>query len=160
MLKSRNSVRIKKKNSANSHHRCICVICKREKQLFRGASCTGKFFLSSWKISWELPITKNDYSNVARATLLKSLLAVDIFLRISQEFRNILRKEHLRKAAPAAFFQMKIKVFDLKYRHSHFLRRVSKGTPIFRAHFSVPILVLGSIFFLLFLLNQQTFSFK
>ena len=73
-----------------------------------------KIFLKLLKISSKLPITKNDYSNMARATLLKSLLAVDIFLQISQQFRNILRKEHLKKVAFAAFFQVKIKVFDSK----------------------------------------------
>ena len=55
------------------------------------------------KISRKLFITENDYSNVAGATLPKSLSPVDILLLILQEFRNIFLKEHIRKAAEATF---------------------------------------------------------
>ena len=62
----------------------------------------------------QLPFTESDYIEVAGAALLKSFSAVDIFLQILQEFRNIFLKVHLSKAAPAAFFQIKIKGFYLK----------------------------------------------
>ena len=42
---------------------------------------------------------ENDYSNVAGATLLKSLFTVDILLPILQEFRNIFLEEHFSKVA-------------------------------------------------------------
>ena len=58
-------------------------------------------FLNFCKISWKLSITESDNSNVAGATLLKSLSAVDILLPILQEFRNIFLKKRLRKAAEA-----------------------------------------------------------
>ena len=60
-------------------------------------------FLNFCKISRKLSITESDNSNVAGATLLKSLSAVDILLPILQEFRNIFSKEHLRKADGATF---------------------------------------------------------
>ena len=87
---------------------------KHEKKLLRAVSCTELFFLNSCKISRKLPITKSDYSNVASATLIKSLSVVDIFHQILQELRKLSLKEHLRRAASAAFLQRKIKGFDLK----------------------------------------------
>ena len=42
---------------------------------------------------------ENDYSNVAGATLLKSLFAVDILHPILQQFRNIFLEEHFSKFA-------------------------------------------------------------
>ena len=47
----------------------------------------------------KLSTTESDNSNVAGATLLKSLSIVDILLPILQEFRNIFLKKHLRKTA-------------------------------------------------------------
>ena len=44
---------------------------------------------------------ESDNSNIAGATLLKSLSTVDILLPILQEFRNIFLKKRFRKAAEA-----------------------------------------------------------
>ena len=59
-------------------------------------------------------IPKNDYSNNAGANLFKSLSILDIFLQTLQEFENRFPKEHVRKAAPEAFLQIKVKGFALK----------------------------------------------
>ena len=58
-------------------------------------------FLNFGKISRKLSTTESDNSNVAGATLLKSLSIVDILLPILQEFRNIFLKKHLKKTAEA-----------------------------------------------------------
>ena len=44
---------------------------------------------------------ESDNSNIAVATLLKSLSAVDILFPILQELGNFFLKKHLRKAAEA-----------------------------------------------------------
>ena len=85
-----------KKEGLTPHHRRIFVTWKPEKLFIKNNS-------NCCKISRKLFITENDYSNVAGATLLKSLSPVDILLLILQEFRNIFLKEHIRKAAEATF---------------------------------------------------------
>ena len=85
-----------KKEGLTPHHRRIFVTCKPEKLFIKNNS-------NCCEISRKLFITENDYSNVAGATLLKSLSPVDILLLILQEFRNIFLKEHIRKAAEATF---------------------------------------------------------
>ena len=55
-----------------------------------------------------LSITKSDNSNVAGATLFKSLSAVDILLPILQEFRNVFLEEHIRRADEATCFYFSV----------------------------------------------------
>lgn len=59
-------------------------------------------------------ISKNDYSKIAGANLFKSLSILDTFLETLQEFENRFLKEHVRKAASAAFVHIKVKGFALK----------------------------------------------
>ena len=61
-------------------------------------------FLKSCKIFRELSITESNYSNVAGATLLKSLSAVDILLPVIQEFRYIFPKFGLSPSKKIALF--------------------------------------------------------
>ena len=72
------------------------------------------FSLNSLEIYKKLSITKSDQSNVAVATLLKTLSLMDTFLRINKEFRNNFFKEHIQQATFTAFQQMEIEGFDLK----------------------------------------------
>ena len=76
---------------------------------------TQLLFLNLCKISRKLPITESDCNNLAGATFFKSLSIVDTFLQIHQKFKYGFGKQYLRKAAPAAFLQIKIKRFDLRY---------------------------------------------
>ena len=55
-----------------------------------------------------LSITKSDNSNVAGATLFKSLSAVDILLPILQEFRNVFLEEHIRRVDEATCFYFSV----------------------------------------------------
>ena len=73
-------------------------------------------FLNYYKISRKLSITENDTSNVAGATRLKSLSAVDLLLPILQEFRNIFLKNHLRNAAEATWTSFNVMTL---YSSSH-----------------------------------------
>ena len=90
-FKSWKSVIIKRKKKSRPNHRRICMTCKLEKQLFRIVCCAEN--LNYCKISKS--------NNVAGATLLRSLSAVDILLPVLQELRNIFLKKHLKKAAQA-----------------------------------------------------------
>ena len=83
-FRSWNSIVIKRKKKSHTHQRRICVTCKLEKQLLRVVSCIENFC----KISRKLSITESDNSNSARASLLKSLSAVDILFPTLQKFRN------------------------------------------------------------------------
>ena len=80
------------------------------------------FFLNSCKIFRKLSITESDNSNVAGATLLKSLSALDILLLILQQFRNIFLKEHLRKAAEATYTCFNVMTLHSSSHQSCFIK--------------------------------------
>ena len=85
------------------HYRRICATCKLEKKLSRVVSRIKNYFPKLLqKPQGNYPcITEIDNSNLAGATLLKSLSAVNILL---QESRNIFSKKHLRNAVEATLY--------------------------------------------------------
>ena len=83
---------IKKKKKSHPHYRRICVTCKLEKQLFRVAPCIENYSPKLLQNFKKLSITESHNSNVAGATLPKSLSVADILLPMLQEFRNIFLK--------------------------------------------------------------------
>ena len=60
---------------------------------------------------------KSDDSNVAGATLLKLLFAVDILLPILREVRNIFLKELLRKADEATCARFNVTTLHSRSHH-------------------------------------------
>ena len=74
-----------RKIKSHLHHRCICMICKLEKQFLKGVSCTENCFysnLSTFERNFALKRKKFSNNFITGAILFKSLSVVDVFFNI------------------------------------------------------------------------------
>ena len=87
------------KNSKNYYKICSFFTTKQGKWYYKVSQV-----LQTWaKFSGQLPITENDYSNVAGTSLHELFSVLYIVFQILQKFRNILFKIHLKNYCSCSF---------------------------------------------------------